>query len=327
MQDSDKSKCKLVIFELMHGRSGNGVANGKQTPRITATVLLINNSDDTLKFAFLPCNLSKIYKVDNRNLKISDTGFACANERVRKIVILPHSYFDFIVNLAYRKVPDTTFTFRLNLHLLPWESNYTNTLPTDKAITEADTIWSDVQQFNADENTEVGEKTPGEYKKKLQIIYTPFTSYQQKGYVLNVVIEKMASPRDTSDRCHKKRKYLSVPIKLKNNTDDTLQFKDMTCDWQLIYQTNNPKINILSVCGCDANFDDLYRIAPHKDTLFYIPVYYDKKSIKPGARFRIGMTLLKTKRGVIFENFPESAELLRDVPKYNIWTNDIIIPK
>ncbi|MFB9842931.1 hypothetical protein [Mucilaginibacter ginsenosidivorans] len=322
----EKSKCKLIIFELMYGSSGNGFTNTKQTPQISAAVLLVNNSDDTLKFTYLPCNLSKIYQVDSKNLKLRDTGFACVNERVWKIVISPHSYFDFIVNLAYRKIPDTTFTFRLGLSLLPWKSVYTNSPPDDKTIAGADTIWSGTQQFNADENKEIGQKIPEEYKKELQIIYPPLTAYQQKGYVLNVITGKMAGPRDTSDRCHKKCKYLSVPIKLENNTNDTLQYKDMTCDWQLIYQTDNSNISILTVCGCDANFDDSYRIAPGKDSLFYIPVYYDKKIVKPGTRFRIGMTLLKTKRGLIFENFPGSVELLRDNPQYNIWTNEVTIP-
>ena len=117
-----------------------------------------------------------------------------------------------------------------------------------------------------------------------------------------------------------KQDCLIIPVKLTNNSSDTLKYIGMSCSWWDIYQTDNPQVSILEPnIECYKNGLTVLEIAPNHSVVVNIPVGYEDEQTK-GNHFKIGM---------ILEKYIENKQIV-ELNKFDtnniIWSNEVTIP-
>ena len=111
----------------------------------------------------------------------------------------------------------------------------------------------------------------------------------------------------------------AVPVKLENKTSKILTYTNMSCEWSIIYTTNNKNISIIG-WPCDSNYPVLLKVAPHSASVVNLPVYFKKSGKK--QKFKIGMMLYANDDNIL--NF--TSYNLRAQSNSLIWSNEVTTP-
>jgi hypothetical protein len=152
----------------------------------------------------------------------------------------------------------------------------------------------------------------------------PLTALDRKNYVMTidqitVSMTKYSLPKDN----YYNKTVLFVPVKLTNNSNDTLKYMTMTCSWEFFYMTDDEKIAKISLKSCDTNIPKALTIGPRKSIMVKVPVVGKQR----GKKFRIGMILIKVDKGNNSFDYPIDKVLsFRNRDKYTIWSNHIELP-
>ena len=143
----------------------------------------------------------------------------------------------------------------------------------------------------------------------------------KKIYILSIDQRKISKPRDTV-MYNKKGYYLNVPLRLYNNSNDTLKYLNMSCSSFEIFQTDNKNISV-TIHGCDNNFPVVFHVAPHKSSTIDIHVIFNITYVKIGAKFKMGMHLQKY---IGHDHFDFDSDKVAKSKTNLIWSNSIKIP-
>ncbi len=318
------SKLKVIIVRAVNEGTNDSVGN--TINGIGVNVLVVNTSEDTVKLAYSDCLASTFFTTNNSNLILTDLNFYCKSRNVEMTILKPHQYLWAKFFFTYRKAPNKVTEFKIGFRMLSWDNYNKETSQDIVGNKHADFLWSDNEIFNPNGNQSSNTKPTRDYKKLAEILFPPLNSLQQKRQILSIDKDHIVR-RETQICSGKDEISFVVPLKLSNNSNDTLEYTNMSCDWPIIFITNNHLINIPSECTCLSNFPINYRIAPHKDITFNIPVDFDA-AVKPGTHFRLGIVLLDFKNMVhdMDLDFLEYLSVLTRDPKYTIWSDEIEVP-
>ena len=116
-----------------------------------------------------------------------------------------------------------------------------------------------------------------------------------------------------------KQSYITVQVKITNNTDDTLNYVNMSCSWWDIYTTNDAEISILQPKDvCYKNGPTVIKLAPRASSVVYLSLAYPEHSNTSSVR--IGMIFQKHIDG---KNDIYIPALRKDNV---IWSNEVFLP-
>jgi hypothetical protein len=124
--------------------------------------------------------------------------------------------------------------------------------------------------------------------------------------------------------------YTIVPVVLSNQSVDTLKYINMSCSWIDVFTSNMDNVKLLPSTlmeECWKNGPGIYKVVPHQQAIFYIPVYFltDTGKSEPftSKAFKIGMSLYKYIEG---RQLPvDVRQLIRKRETENvIWSNEIV---
>jgi len=132
-------------------------------------------------------------------------------------------------------------------------------------------------------------------------------------YILSIDDDKMVKGKG------KHGEFVTFPLSLTNNTNDTLKFFTMTCSWEDIYKTDNMNLSF-PWHRCDSNFPTIEEVAPHKSFILNMVVLIDQ-NIK-NNKFRLGMYLYKDYDKHFMED--RSPHKLNEANL--LWSNQVSIP-
>jgi predicted nucleic-acid-binding Zn-ribbon protein len=313
-------KYKLVITN--HGSYGTSGLNGGLDLKfyIDVTAYLVNYSDDTLSYWGTDCN-SKLFTVP-KNPYMHVTDVDCKNAGFFKVDIPPHRSQKIQLMLNPDKTPDKKIIVKISMRLFKWfkTGHFTpNSQHLIKILSDTLTM-----RYNKD-HSEYFTKEDFGLKSSKQSLVLPernfylLTNKDRALYKLQVDQNKILKARDTTLYQIGKCKFLNVPLKLYNNSNDTLKFMSMSCSWYEFYNTNSNKIAI-PLWDCDKNIPDIIVVPPHSSFLRIIPLIYGENNIKVGAFFNLGMSLVKNDPDIF--DFDSS-----EYTSFNIiWSNGITIP-
>ena len=119
---------------------------------------------------------------------------------------------------------------------------------------------------------------------------------------------------------HKKYGQAFLPVKLTNNSNDTLKYISMTCDWDFLYQTDNKDIKVPRH-SCYTNFNIVRKVLPHQSVTNNVRIDFE---VKPTLKTRLRMSMyLKKYIDKRDMEFPNRSSM----DKVNfIWSNEVEIP-
>ena len=331
-----KSQCTLLIDEASGINFSDAVDMSKTgviplTKGVAVSALLINNSEDTLKYAYC-LHLNKLFVKTNNveQLVVADEpNYEFENPQL--LAIPPHKYELIYFRMTYVKPPEKDFKFKIGLHLLKWNEKYKTTPPDITTIENADVVWSEEELMKVDRNNELMATTPEGRLMRAKIVYDALNEDDYKSYTLKRGINTLKKDvyRNEEYCKDKSKKYFDIPVRLTNSSNDTLKYCNMvkTGSWTTIYTTSDPQIAVPVICSADREFNTVEEIPPHHDTLFYIPICFDPLFVKRGTKFRIGMALLKFRTSSQFSEVWEYSRLLAGLPKYTIWSDEVEVPE
>jgi hypothetical protein len=159
------------------------------------------------------------------------------------------------------------------------------------------------------------------YQQKHNTAIYALSEKDKKLYSLSIDQHKISKPRDTIIY-YKKRSYLTVPLKLSNNSNDTLKYINMSCSSFDIFRTDNVSISI-TTHDCDTNFPMVFTVSPYKSSIIIIHIMFNSITVKTGAKFKIGMHLQKYNNNKRLDL--DFEEILKNT-KNLIWSNTVEIP-
>ncbi len=145
----------------------------------------------------------------------------------------------------------------------------------------------------------------------------------RKNYTLSIDQKNISKPKPSEELLNNQKQFfITVPLLLKNNSNDTLKFWLMTCDWQAIYESNNKNAGIPGH-NCDSNFGNVISVAPHKTYKINIPLFITQNAAVHSYKFKLGMHLfnyLKITKMSYFTN-----KIVNNKPPKNnlIWSNEV----
>jgi len=152
----------------------------------------------------------------------------------------------------------------------------------------------------------------------------PLTATDRRNYVITIDQNKVSTlkysrPKDN----YYEKTVLFVPVKLTNNSNDTLKYMTMSCSWEEFYMADRREIATIPIEPCDKNIPKCLTLGPHKSVIVNVPVV----KLQRGKRFRIGMALIK------LNNHDNLFDLL-NIGSYSIdkkddniiWSNTIELP-
>jgi len=146
------------------------------------------------------------------------------------------------------------------------------------------------------------------------------TIEDRKNYILTIDKWQIKKPYDTTLIASKEKfSFTKIPVRLTNNSKDTLRYITMSCSWEDIYTSNTKRIIILSG-PCDKNIPTIAILPPHQSKNVYLPVIF-KKSDTSVKVFKIGINLQKQDK---LGNY-NSVDLDSNI-KNLIWSNEVHIP-
>ena len=319
--DTIKSKYTLLIDNPFYvGRQGDPDLN------LLVNTLLVNNTNDTQRYIGTSCQYSKLYQVNNRNMIMIDDD--CRGRSYKSLVIAPHRSAWTQLSFKFKKMPDTTFLFRIGMKVVKWKEKFRLRDPEGQALKQAGIVWSETEVFRTDRNHLMYGHTREEQMKlilkKPLPIYCHLTDNDKKKYVLSVNQSAVKKPIDTL--IYKKRcVFTTFPLKLTNSSNEILRYINMTCSWEEIYKTDNDNLRILGH-DCDSNFPHVITIEPHKSTVIQIPLVFNKGTIVRPFKFKMGMSLQKFIDNTQLFDFAPDVYMLRPETSNLIWSNEVEIP-
>ncbi len=323
LQKSGKPKFILLIDDNTYW----GGVNQSNNRFLYVTVLIVNNSNDTLRYIGTDCLYSRLYYVDNKNMVVQDTK--CEKENTIGLMIPPHKTIGTQLNFKLRKVPDTTFKFRIGMKLIKWDIKTKLKYMSYKTLDTAPVLWSEAQIFRMNRKYEYYGLTENERKeielKKPLPVYYHLTDQDRRNYTLSIDQKKITKSYTTLRFTAKdEHTVLSIPSKFTNNSKDTLRYMSMSCSWYDFYQINIKGTEFWSNSDCDKNIPAKIIVLPHKSLITLVQIIYKKGSIATGTKFKIGMSLQKR----INREQPDDAYtyLLRPETSNLIWSNEVKVP-
>lgn len=292
-----------------------------QVENMIFSVLLFNNTNDTLRYVDVYSNMSTIYQIDDENLQIQDGRYG--KRGVKRTIIPPHKRTLTIVQVSFKKTPDSVFSFRLGMKLLQWPKTPKQNMPDTNTLLHANMIWSDRTTIIFGRNHYGPEEEQNELKAKYPLIYDTLSNQDRKEYILNIDANKIGKLKDTSVYDNNQKYYFaSVPLNLSNNSDDTLKYFSMSCSWEEIYMVGSKDGGLLG-WDCLKNIPDEIVVRPHTTRSVNLPIIFNKKSSENKYSFRIGMVLLRN-----FDIWTMSDyDIAFGDKRYLIWSNEVEIPK
>jgi len=323
---------ELFIDEASFFKSPTG--HGDSIIMLTAEVVLINNTNDTLVYGEWWGQESQFYRSDNENLIAINEKF-WKNAPIHPDTIWPHGNYSGYVHFRFKKIPDTTFKFRIGMSLLKWQKKYKTLKPDEEAIRQAPVLWSEAELIKTGRKQHIYDKTPEEYKIQCEQVVDPLTDEDRHNYILNIEQRNISKFKDTmayyidstaTEKNDHRVKYkqfgvVTVPLKFSNNSDRVLTYTNYNCASDEIYQTNNKAVSLMRHF-CTRNFPETITISPHKALILYIPMLFEKNVGMRSYRFKIGMALLGSHVDS-FIGFHDALPLFKRDPKYVIWSNEI----
>jgi hypothetical protein len=321
LSESKQPKCTLLIVRISYG--GFGATNDTvMTNTMALGVLLVNNSEDTVRFAYSRCLDPMYFSIDNPNMVLANVDSDCGSQHQDMVVIPPHGYLPRDLMFAYRKETKDIFKFKISFHLLVWNDKYKTSQPDESAIAQASVVSSDEQTFSADLSYR-REETPDKDKQLSRIIYDTLTTKQKRDYILKVDNLHVV-PGSGSQ--YSGPVGIRILFKLINNSNDTLEYMDMSCDWELVFCSNNAGINIPIESSCDKNAPITIQVPPHTEKSFNIFAFYNPALTKSGTRFKLGMIPMKYRNYIQLDYIFDYLRFLADSPKYTIWSDEVDVP-
>ncbi|MGZ3750797.1 MAG: hypothetical protein ACXVB0_14145 [Mucilaginibacter sp.] len=141
------------------------------------------------------------------------------------------------------------------------------------------------------------------------------TAKDKQNYVLSIDQRQIGKPKIT-EAGGKKYGQQFIPVKLTNNSNDTLKYITFSCSSEFIYQVDNHAI-VVDHQPCQKNVPVVKKVPPHKSTVAMVPV---KFTLTSGfdRRFKVGLCVKKY-------NDPKDVDFanLITMDKANvIWSNE-----
>lgn len=112
------------------------------------------------------------------------------------------------------------------------------------------------------------------------------------------------------------KKYLTVPVILFNNTNDTLRYLSMTCSYQQFYLLDSKMLK-WDEWNCNKNIPVTLSLAPHMRSSVELKFMF-VNSYKLPIKYRVGMELVKDEK-----NNSINLLLHKKVDSIIIWSNTL----
>ena len=256
----------------------------------------------------------------------------CEKRNIIRLVVPPHRGTRTQLTFKFRRMPDTTFNFKIGMRLLKWKNSYDKIAPKKQEIAQGNILWTEKEVFRTNKKHEmVGLPIKELIKKQNELIlkkplpiYYPLTSEDRKKYTLSISQNAIEKPRDTTVY-GKKYVFTSFPLKLTNYGKETLKYINMSCSWEEIYKTGNSNMWVLGDV-CDSNFPHVVTVGPQKSIAIKIPLVYVKGSVVSHIKFKMGMSLQKFIDDAQLFEFDPFVYLARPETSNLIWSNEVRIP-
>jgi hypothetical protein len=318
-----KPKCTLLIDDNNYW----GGVNESDHHFLYVKVLIVNNSNDTLRYIGTDCLYSKLYYTSNKNMIVQDDK--CDKGNTIGLTIPPHKILGTQLSFKFRKVPDTTFRFKIGMKLIKWDIKSKLKFVSYKTVDTAPVLWSQTWVLKTNRKHEIyglteKERNELELKKPLPIYYH-LTNQDRKNYTLSIDQHKITKGY-TLLRYEKNDEHtlLSIPLKFTNNSKDTLRYISMSCTWWDFYRVSIKGTEFWSNSDCTKNIPSKVIVPPHRSLITLVQIVYKKGAIATNTKFKIGLSLQKSISNE--QTHDASAYLLRQETSNLIWSNEVKVP-
>lgn len=338
-----KPKLSLIIDEISTSTIYRIGAEKSIDSAYRIRYFLINNTNDTLIYTSTGSQYSKFYLTDNVELKSIDNAY-WELDSIKRIVLLPHRGIIGDVQLKISNAPDTGFKFKIGMRMLKWEQGGTKAALSRLAREKVDTVWSDARKLKKDNwpasyqsyEAMKQEVIARSLKKPLRAFFPPITDDDRKKYILNIDQDKMLKLKDTltsewnvkKKKFYKRKRFFTTcPVKLTNNTADTLQYMSMDCSWREIYRVKADNYSIAEGPSCFKNVPTTIKVLPYQSRTVYITLVTDRET-NLSQKIKIGMSLQKYWGRDQIEMFFLHQDALMVLPDISnmIWSNEVEVP-
>ena len=141
-------------------------------------------------------------------------------------------------------------------------------------------------------------------------------------YALNIDQSTISPLKDTllyGEKVH----LMRFVLRLTNNTNDTLKYMSMSCEWWAIYRISDNHIGMFE-SECEKNIPVIIRLPPHQTGKINFPLRIAEKTNAHGQKFRIGMNLVmyRNSRQIWKSSIVDELRLRNNL----IWSNEVMIP-
>lgn len=126
----------------------------------------------------------------------------------------------------------------------------------------------------------------------------------------------MKGLRPKSKNCY----VASIPVKLSNNSGDTLKYINWNCSRNEIYHTDNKRVVPLEEV-CYKNGPQVVVLLPHSSSVSNIKMLFDKDKAVSMYTFRIAISLFKGDNNAHLDTFFQHSMALKYGRRYLIWSN------
>ena len=145
------------------------------------------------------------------------------------------------------------------------------------------------------------------------------TARDKMNYTLSID-QQQISKANIAVHDHKRYGQAFLPVKLTNNSNDTLKYISMTCDWDFLYQTDNKDIQVPRH-SCYTNFNIIKKVPPHQSFTDNVRVdFQEKSSLKTRLKMSLYLKKYVDKKDM---EFPDRSAMNQ---ANFIWSNEIEIP-
>ncbi|MCS3733404.1 hypothetical protein [Mucilaginibacter dorajii] len=327
------SKPNLSLFI---DRADLGIyAMGNPEQFLHITYFLINNSDDTVKYVGAGCLTSRFFHIDNPDITIIDNNWP--PDSTEMLLIPPHRGIEGNLIGKFKLRPVSAFKFKVGISLLKWGRDDIPSILKKVTISGANVLWSDVETVEVENKhynykRDIANIKARWLKRPMDAFFPPLTKTDRDKYSISIDENKIAKLRDSivydlniSKRSILKRKCLVTmcPVKLNNNSKDTLEYINMKCSWTDIYKPDNNKFSVVKMI-CYSNFPTTIKVFPDQSITIYVPIKtFDLKN--RNTKIKIGMNLYKYWSNDQLHMFNPDELMLRPETNNMVWSNEILV--
>lgn len=312
-----------VTTRLIIGHYGfEGTFGGTNDKTYLALQVFINNyNDDTLKYLGTNCRLNDFFNVtDGKKIYFIEND--CSNPEFKVIVVPPHRSQMVVLKLAEDKMPKAAFNLNVSMNLYKWHKGSTFNVAKKNIKPEILTDQIPFVFYKQYNNYQSPMSEPEREKRNLLKLPTTnfyiLTEADRKLMSVTVDEKEISKPIAIVNYNHKKVQLIQMPVTVRNNSNNTLSYFSMTCSWDEFYHVNNNKFSI-EIQPCDKNFPRNIIIAPHGYHTQLVFIIYEKKYIKKGETFEVGVNINK--------NVPVDVDNYDELTRYNlVWSNEVSLP-